>query len=192
MEQTVKEAVADAVKEGLQRLVLSNAPKAAEISKVKVCPVIIGGRQCYQIEEYRGVQVFHTNCGEEEVERKVTAWLEAGCFKQAELTSVFFQRTILFGKKGNATVKCRRRQDAGVLAAPREHNRKKKYILEEGVPVPFLIDLGVMTGEGAVVKAKYDKFRQINRFWSLWRIYFRPCRRRESLEFWISAAESLI
>lgn len=30
--------------------------------------------------------------------------------------------------------------------------------------VPFLQDLGVMTGDGSVVKARFDKFRQINRF----------------------------
>ena len=44
------------------------------------------------------------------------------------------------------------------------HNRKKHYILEEGIPVPFLVDLGVMTGEGKIVRTKTDKFRQINRF----------------------------
>ena len=44
------------------------------------------------------------------------------------------------------------------------HNRKKQYILQEGVPVPFLQDLGVMTEEGKIVHARFDKFRQINRF----------------------------
>ena len=44
------------------------------------------------------------------------------------------------------------------------HNRKKQYILQEGVPVPFLQDLGVMTEEGKIVHARSDKFRQINRF----------------------------
>ena len=44
------------------------------------------------------------------------------------------------------------------------HNRKKHYILEEGKAVPFLQDLGVMTKEGEIVRTKFDKFRQINRF----------------------------
>ncbi|MBQ8314528.1 MAG: SAM-dependent methyltransferase, partial [Lachnospiraceae bacterium] len=164
MEQTVKEAIAMSMEEGLQRLILSNVPKTAELSKVKVHPVVIGGRQQYQIEEYRGTQVFHTNCTEAEVAERVGVWLDTGCFKQAELLSVFHQRTILIGKKGTATVKCKKRQDAATVVTPREHNRKKQYLLEEGIPVPFLVDLGVMTKEGTVVKAKYDKFRQINRF----------------------------
>ncbi len=44
------------------------------------------------------------------------------------------------------------------------HNRKKHYILEEGRTVPFLVDLGVQTPDGRIVKGKMDKFRQINRF----------------------------
>ncbi len=164
MEQTVRDAVTQGMEEGLQRAVLSNAPKGAALSKLKIYPVVIGRVQCFQIEEYRGNQVFHTNCGEEETKERILSCLGAGCFKQAELVSVFCQRTILFSKKGNATVKCRSRQDGTAVAAPREHNRRKHYLLEEGTPVPFLVDLGVMTKDGSVVKAKYDKFRQINRF----------------------------
>jgi len=44
------------------------------------------------------------------------------------------------------------------------HNRKKKYIIEEDRPVPFLIDLGVMSKNGKIIHAKYDKFKQINRY----------------------------
>lgn len=44
------------------------------------------------------------------------------------------------------------------------HNRKKQYLLKESVPVGFLQDLGVQTAEGKIVRSRYDKFRQINRF----------------------------
>lgn len=164
MEQSVRNAVMQSMEEGLQRLVLSNAPKDAELFKVKMYPVVLGKKQCFQIEEYRGNQVFHTNCREEEAAAQVLSLLETGAFRQAEMVSLFHQWTVLFGKKSNATIKCKKRQDREAVVLPREHNRKKQYLLEEGTPVPFLVDLGVMTKEGTVVKAKYDKFRQINRF----------------------------
>ncbi|MCF0241281.1 MAG: SAM-dependent methyltransferase [Treponema sp.] len=43
-------------------------------------------------------------------------------------------------------------------------SKKKNYLLQEGIPVPFLIRLGIMTTEGKVINSRYDKFRQINRF----------------------------
>ena len=52
-------------------------------------------------------------------------------------------------------------------AATREHDRRKRYLLEEGTPVAFLVELGVMTPDGKVRKSRYDKFRQVNRFLEL-------------------------
>ena len=95
-----------------------------------------------------------------------------GSFRQAEITSGLGKALILVSKKGKVTVKVKRYpesvriQPAGEPGSPGSlsHNRKKHYILEEGIPVPFLVDLGVMTKEGRVVNSRYDKYRQINRF----------------------------
>ena len=69
-------------------------------------------------------------------------------------------------KKGKITISAKKAKgdSASKNEASLEHNKVKKYLLTEGVAVPFLVDLGVMTEEGKVIKAKYDKFRQINRF----------------------------
>lgn len=60
-------------------------------------------------------------------------------------------------------IESKERNDIPILS----HNRVKNYILKEYTPVPFLIDLGVMTKEGKIVNSKYDKFKQINRFLEL-------------------------
>ena len=62
----------------------------------------------------------------------------------------------------------RYKKTASAAALPRPaaagHNREKGYILREGENIPALVDLGVFTPEFKVVKARYDKYKQINRF----------------------------
>ena len=70
---------------------------------------------------------------------------------------------VLVSKKGKMTIKEKHhavRENVQIQA----HNRVKQYILKEGIPVPFLTDLGVMTEKGKIITSRYDKFRQINRF----------------------------
>ena len=72
--------------------------------------------------------------------------------------------TILANKRGEARTFSRPLKLSATPSFASGADRKKKYIIEENVPVPFLVRLGVMTREGKVVAQKYDKFRQINRF----------------------------
>ena len=118
----------------------------------------------FQAEELTEKQAFHRNLTREEGVSYLLGLMESG-FKQAEVESSRGQARVLVGKKGTVTIKVKKNQQK-MVAAPNvaSHNRQKRYILEEGKPVAFLEDLGVMTADGKVVRSHYDKFRQINRF----------------------------
>ena len=145
----------------LYQIIISNPKGKKEITKVKIRPTIIKEELLYQISEWKNNQIFHKNMDKEQTVEKVAEYLEQD-FSQMELTSKTVQATILVSKKGKVTLK--EKQITAGKEIDLSHNKIKKYILQEGTPVPFLIDLGVQTREGKIVKSHYDKFRQINRY----------------------------
>ena len=167
----IKQALELFLNESLERVLMSNPADSSKISRSRIRPLLMKGRLVFQAEEQAGKQAFHRNLDKDEAADYVTGLLE-GSFRQAEITSGLGKALILVSKKGKVTVKVKRYpesvriQPAGEPGSPGSlsHNRKKHYILEEGIPVPFLVDLGVMTKEGRVVNSRYDKYRQINRF----------------------------
>ena len=138
--------------------------EATGCSKKKIRPVLLKDRLLFQITAYRGTQVFHENHTAEEAAAILEADL-SGSFKQLQIETTSFEATVLVSKKGKMTVRKKQRSvSEDNVKVSLSHNRKKRYILEEGRPVPFLVDLGVQTKEGKVITSRYDKFRQINRF----------------------------
>ncbi len=155
------------VKEKPVSAVLSGQQEKDDLIKVKVRPILSGGKVLIQAEEFRGKQAFHKNLVMEDAAKYLTDLMEHS-FKQAQVETEGWTGQILVSKKGKASVKVKKKAGTAALEAAWKnglsHNRKKRYILEEGVAVPFLVDLGVQTKEGKIVNSRYDKFRQINRF----------------------------
>lgn len=161
--------------EHLLQVIVSNPVEKDGVQKVRIRPLLLKGKLVFQAEEFTEKQTFHKNLSREEAQEYVKQQL-GGSFRQAEVLSEQGNAIMLVSKKGQMTVKAKRRAgEAGLPAQTAqqkivpdysrlEHNRSKRYVLEEGKPVPFLADLGVMTAEGKVVRSRYDKFRQINRF----------------------------
>ena len=149
--------------------VLSGQLEKTELLKMRLHPVLLGETMMFQAEEFRGKQAFHKNMDRDQAAGYLTG-LMGTSFKQAQLETADWTASVLVSKKGKATIKVKKRAEDGERKLEDawknglSHNRKKQYILEEGIPVPFLIDLGVQTREGRIVHARYDKFRQINRF----------------------------
>lgn len=141
--------------------VLSNPREKEELQKVKIRPLLKGAELYFQLEEFRGKQAFHENVRAEEA--VVKTWELMQLFKQMQIETKKFSCTVLISKKGKITIK-KKAVSGKVKEVDLSHNRSKKYILQEGTPVMFLQDLGVMTADGKIVRTRFDKFRQINRF----------------------------
>ncbi len=161
MEQ-LKNILNDGINENLYQIILSNPRKTGGVEKVKIRPVLMKGKLEFQETSYVGTKVFHENFSKDKlIERILTALTES--FKQGELENKEFRATVLVSKKGKITVKTKKN-----VGEKKEidlsHNRVKHYILEEGTVVPFLVELGVQSKDGKIIKSKYDKFKQINRY----------------------------
>ena len=140
---------------------LSNPKKKDDVQKVKVRPVLKKEVLYFQFESFRNNQAFHENVEEKKACEILLEYM--GNMRQMQMETQRADYTVLVSKKGKVTIKSKIKK-GGKKKIDMSHDRKKKYVLEEGVPVPFLQDLGVMTQDGKIVRAKSDKFRQINRF----------------------------
>lgn len=160
----------DCLNETLIRVILSNPSSKDGVIKICARPMLKNKSLLFQIEEYTKTQVFHKNLTAGDAGSYLTGKLssdtssQTASFKNALVETQSFTANVLVSKKGTITIKKKMNASSKQPKISLSHNRKKKYILEEGIPVPFLIDLGVMTQNGSIVNAHYDKFRQINRF----------------------------
>ena len=128
----------------------------------------------YYAEMFTKTQAFHKHFSEKELEDFLLQ-NEGKSFKNCIKITETEEITSLANKKGELRVFTKpinNKSQTDVTSSQNTANlkyfatpqRQKKYILEEGKPVPFLVLLGIMNTDGKVISSKYDKFRQINRF----------------------------
>ena len=153
----------ESLNERLYQITAGGPRKKDGAVRLKLRPVMIKDELCFQLECYRGNQVFHRNVSAAEAMEEMGTAMEDS-FRQLDVETMDFQAVALVSKKGKITIKKKKSGGEKAKELSLSHNRAKKYILEEGKQVPFLVDLGVQTQDGRIVKSRYDKFRQINRF----------------------------
>ena len=166
MTVTLEEFLNEQITEKLENAALSGSRSQEKPQKIRIRPVQVRGQVLFQQSWTCGTQAFQKNCTREETIAFLTDALGRD-YRQLQTRTAAVEGTVLAGKKGKCTIRQRpRKEKEGETPSPRilSHNRVRQYLLQEGVPVPFLIDLGVMTRDGKVHAARYDKFRQVNRF----------------------------
>lgn len=139
--------------------IIVSDPKNDKYKKVTI-KRIEGKHEFFQIEKFTKTQAFHKNVLIDEIESELLSIMDD--FKQCQI----FDNSSIYGfkvtSKGKVLSNKSKNLEKNLLSV--SHNKVKKYIINEGDIVPALVDLGVMTKDGKVVKAHYDKFKQINKF----------------------------
>lgn len=137
----------------LKKITLSDT--TSEVKKIVIRPVEIKGKRVYQVERYKGSQVFHEN-----VDINGVLALPINDYRQVLIEKIGETTTY---SKGKTTYKAKTTIN-NVESVNLSHNKEKQYILNEGEDIPALIELGIFNKERKIIKSMYDKFKQINRF----------------------------
>ena len=160
----------------LTKLVLAESVTRIGHSRVTVRPLTLRGKAFFQLEYQQGQKVAHRNVARGALLETFEQELD-GLFRSVTLCTE--TETRQYVRKTNGAYKCTAKSGAARAAVTASHNRKKEYILQEGENIPALVDLGVFTPDFKIVKAKYDKYKQINRFIELVDDAFRAYGRDE-------------
>lgn len=157
--ETLRQGLEEILELPLLRLTVSN-PRGGEYKKLTLRPLETRDGSAFQLEKFTETQAFHENLAPDQVLPRLEELMSRYGQLDAVCQGAVF--CLKVSKKGKLFFQ--RQAAKSVLPRPASHNRQKQYLLPEGLVVPPLVDLGVLTPDGRVVKAKYDKFRQINRF----------------------------
>ena len=159
--ETIETYLDEIAAAGAGKIIISKpANKAEEYKKI----VIEKKESYFQAAAYTQKQVFHENIRMEELGTYLKTTV-SGFYLQVNAWDETTEYILLISKKGKATYQKKKKKETDAMPKTQtSHNRKKKYILEEGTPIAPLVDMGIFTTEGKVVRSMYDKFRQINRF----------------------------
>ena len=134
------------IEAGVLKIIISKqASKAEEYKKI----VAERKENGFQIVKYTEKQAFHENISEENIVKRCAELID-GHFRQVNGMSASEEHMIMISKKGAAAYKVKKKAADTVLLKidKGNHNRKKNYILEEGMKIAPLVDMGVFTKDG--------------------------------------------
>lgn len=135
--------------------------QSGDFNKVIIKPIILKSTKNIQIESFKDNKAFHKNIdlnNLQELEDNLKEYIDN--FKQI-LLQIEGSDISFIRKKENFS---RKEKESNLIKTSNEHNKKKQYILNEGDKIDFLIELGLMSVEGKILKSSFNKFKQINKY----------------------------
>ena len=159
-ENILFESIKNIQEDKLIKIVFSDR-KSGDFNKVIIKPIILKSAKNIQIESFKDNKAFHKNIdlnNLKELEDNLKEYIDN--FKQI-LLQIEGSDISFIRKKENFS---RKEKESNLIKTSNEHNKKKQYILNEGDKIDFLIELGLMSIEGKILKSSYNKFKQINKY----------------------------
>ena len=159
-ENILFESIKNIQEDKLIKIVFSDR-KSGDFKKVIIKPIILKSVKNIQIESFKDNKAFHKNIdlnNLKELEDNLKEYIDN--FKQI-LLQIEGSDISFIRKKENFS---RKEKESNLIKTSNEHNKKKQYILNEGDKIDFLIELGLMSIEGKILKSSYNKFKQINKY----------------------------
>jgi methyltransferase len=135
--------------------------QSGDFNKVIIKPIILKSTKNIQIESFKDNKAFHKNIdlnNLQELEDNLKEYIDN--FKQI-LLQIEGSDISFIRKKENFS---RKEKESNLIKTSNEHNKKKQYILNEGDKIDFLIELGLMSVKGKILKSSFNKFKQINKY----------------------------
>ena len=161
--EIISELLSHIKNNNLSKITFSNIRnKESELDKVIAKPVNIKNNINIQFE-YRYKRIIkHENIITADAD-KIKIMLEE-LFSLAKDISVITSDEIInikISKKFKVSINKKKTEKKDISF---EHNTSKEYFLDEKQKYDFLIELGIQNKEGKILKARYNKFRQINKY----------------------------
>ena len=145
--------------DSIGKIVLSKP--MGDIVKANVRRVSIQGKEMWQVEYFINNQAKHKNIKIEDLTKLIEKYFPES-FHQMNVMTTEGEYSVLCSKKG--VINISKNTKNKIVIETQSHNKQKNYIIQEGMNVPFMQDLGIFTKENKIVKSMYDKFKQINKF----------------------------
>ncbi len=150
----------------LKKLVLSKSVDK-EIIRTTGRLIEIKGEVYLALESFmQDGKAIQKNIPEKEAVQKLSELVPA-TYKQVNIITTQGDAEIKVSKKDKITVIDKIKKDKPGKTQVEKNNKDKNYIIPDGEPVDFLIELGVQDKNGRIFDKKRSKFRQINRFLEL-------------------------
>ncbi len=153
---TILQLVQQHISDSTAKVVLSGG--RGDSKKVNIRPITVRGDIMWQIESFVGNKAMHSNVSFDDMCDYLVANMAS--YRQCNILNSNGSVQILVSNKGKINVTTA----GGTHTVDTAHNRAKNYLLAEGEDIAVLRELGVFTADNKIVKAKMDKYKQINKF----------------------------